>query len=287
MKLEKLFRDVNSRITAIKGPAQVYALDVINAINDGIRRTIAEAITGRYAERVSVRETLSLTPDVDYPDFLSGELTFPVFSTTSIYEAILNARVNLENFNITTETSATLFQAGVKDNHIYRCLEAYSGGVQSKTFSVSDIRLYSQGYLASYKKDEVIRTGGEYWLVLQDFETDEVTFENGAQLEKIYWLKTNDKAWIRPMTARYNMFQTMMVQGPPTVLSTRTIAVNNKDVYVTPTAKSLFIEYVPEWVDVTELDDDIEVPTEWEEKIKSIAIQILAVKFGIQHEEQA
>jgi hypothetical protein len=304
MTIDKLFRDINSRLMIHSEQNELYyAGDVLRAINDAVRELIVDAVNNRTAERLLVSEVV--TPDLDlrHPHLLSATLDKPVLSTPDIRMSVYNAYYTTVNFDVATETAANAGQKGYIDGYpnIVLCLNNYTGGVQNEIIA-GNVRNFAPNDGGFYRKDTAIQYQNRYWRVLQDFDSDGIipssetallyegnslsfedqllTFDSPEDVvfKELFWVDTGVPYSSRPMIQPYHRIQAAMLTSPPQYACTSTIAFQYDTVYTTPDVKLLMVEYVPEWEDVTTPDSQLELPAEWEGEIKRRAIESLRTK---------
>jgi hypothetical protein len=281
MKFEKLYRDVVSRLRQrMTTTDELYPLDVINALNDGIRRVITEAIANRSADSIVTSQTLVPTADASYPMLKSAALTQPIFQTPKETDVVYNVWVIKQVVDLLVATTAGKGSKGIKspsDNY-FICVESYSGGVQSTTFNPRNVRRFALNDGGQYKVGTVVLYNNSYWKVLQDFENLGVEISEGPLFQKVYWSETDYVVRTRPMIFPYRKILNGLYRFE---MDNPGIAVVGDTLYCTKDIHQVYIDYVPQWIDA-DLDDTLTLPTEWEDQIKALAIQSLAVKLGME-----
>jgi hypothetical protein len=285
MKFEKLFRDVMSKLNQqLTTTADVYPVDVINALNDGIRAVIIDAVANRTASAITVSQTVTPAVDTNFLNIYSKALTRPILQTADIHNVVYNVSATRYTFNISTETSATVNQIGILPgtNNLYVCLSSYTGGVQSDTVSFHGLRNFALNDRGFYRAGQTVRFNNEYWKVLQDFDNDGIEIEEGSLFTRVYWMEIEKEKFVRPVIQPYKRLQSGTLQ--PT--SVPFVSFKDDKVYTSADVAQLYVEYVPEWIDA-QLEDVLDLPAEWESQIKNQAIRLLAIKFGATQNEDS
>lgn len=278
MTVDKLFRDINSRLNARSEQDELFfAGDVLNAINDGIREVILQAVAGRTASSITVSDVLTPQVNTNFINIYSAELSQPILQTGTIHTVIYNVEAQRYDFDITEQTQATINQFGIKPNdaYVYVCLNSYTGGVQDDVVDFHSLRNFALNDGGFYRAGQVIRHNSVYWKVLQDFDNNGIEVEEGSLFTQVYWMKVDKLKGIRPSIQNFKRIQSGALQ--PTDIPF--VAFNKDTVYTSADVKKLYVEYVPEWVDA-DFGDTLDLPAEWEKSIKDAAIRSLAVKFG-------
>lgn len=279
MKFEKLFREVMSKINQKSTtPLDIYPLDVINAINDGIRAVILEAVNARTASSITVSQTVTPAVDPNFTEAYSAALTRPILQTTNVHAAVYNLVASQYTFDITAQPTAVKGQIGIKpnDDKVYVCVKSYTGGVQDETFQGHEIRQFALNDGGLYVEDQVISHNGSFWKVLQTFENNGIEVSEGALFTEVFWLQSKRKRYHRPVIMPFQRLQSGALQPETQAF----VSFNQETVYTSPEVTSLYVQYVPEWQDAS-LEDTLDLPAEWESNIKNRAIRELAIKLGV------
>lgn len=258
---------------------EIHALDVINAINDAIRRVISEAIRNRTAETLVVEQTVVPTIDTTKPYVVSAALDRPIFSTPPIELAVYNTLATVYSIDVDTATEAQDRVVGFSGNDLYVCVKAFDDGVKAK--STGKLRSFTLNDGGLYFEGEVITHMGNFYQVNEDFTNNGVEVEEPL-FTQVFWLKIAGEKNHRPTVHPVNRLSSIAI-----VDQYGAIAVNANKLYATPNLKSVTIEYVPEWVDVQELSTELALPAEWEAQIKDLATQTAAIKLGMAQNEDS
>jgi hypothetical protein len=280
MTIDKLFRDINSRLNARSEQDELFfAGDVLRAINDAVRELIVDAVKNKTAERLTINELVTPAIDTDHPYMLSATLARPILSVPDIRMTVYNVHYRTTTFNIATENAATSGQKGYLPGHptMVLAVNDYSGGPQNVVFKPNEVRNFAPNDGGFYKQGSVIAYQGKYYQVISDFDSDGAE-PPSANFTELFWIDTTIPVLIRPMVHEFHRMGSIAGDFDRIISCMDNVAFRNDKVYTTMGIKQLFVEYVPEWVDVTDPTDTVEVPAEWEGEIKRRALDSLRNK---------
>lgn len=292
MTLRPIYNDIYSIINQGSYTNEILANDVLIALNDAISSARIEYVGRGLGQSFAVTEQQWVSVrDVNYPFLQTTELEYTPLKTAPITNSILNLTAFLSGEELTDEVAS--FSVGAKavkqddENGIFRlyeCVKTYTSvNAFDKTFTKSQLRQWRSNNKLKYVTGDVVFDGTSYWKLEETFVNDQAyTFsESGTgdtviDATQVYWMDIGD-AVTGPVFFefdRVNELRLMLRSG------FHAFSLKDNVLYSTPDIQRFTITYVPEWSTVTDLDQEIRIPTDMIPSIKQRTLASLATKLN-------
>jgi len=284
MKFNTLFRDVYSRISLFDNSLEIYALDVIRALNDAIKQQRLEYVNNGMGQAFAVNDdTYVVLDSMEYPFAGYFDLKRPLIKSAQIENAILTANVWVtDNELVDTPSSATIGDKVIKNGKLLKCVESFDNvNTFDRTFNNKHIRNYSRNNGLIYKPGDVVldNESQSYYRCVDIFKANvNQPIEELPEFEKLYWFEFGSAYKTAVFYPMHSLQQLRVLEGSTSAYG---FSVINDRVYVVPNTQRVNIIYVPEWEDVEDADADIEIPDFIVPNVKNQALNILGAKLGI------
>lgn len=254
--LDDIYRDVYSQLNVDGTDHEIYSEDIIKAINQVIRSLRAHYVSQGLGGYFSVTETIfAFIDDFNYDFLKAGFLSTQIIRDVPTQIAVLASNVKLTDNELLDEEQTWSEGDVVEyDGNLYEALKDITDeNTFGKVFHNKKLRMFYPDNGIKYKNNEIVWNPDEdtYYKVTQNFIA-----ENGEEhLEEVYWRHigtANTPANVYPMHLLRGIVQHDNER--------QAFAVAHDKVYVNDSVNQLTITYVPEWEDVTLMDEEVRIP---------------------------
>lgn len=272
MKLEKLYRDIVSLFRA-EGLEQsnVYASDIIHAINESIstqrRKQVQAGIKTPFVTNEEIPFSLE---DRNLTYLNKADLDKAPLRELPLTETVVTA-VAKKTPNRLTQTVKSWSQGDkvTKEGVLYEAVNNIpSSNSYDLTFNHKDVIPYVKN--KDYSNGDIIyyNQGQTFWRATSNFTAS--GDPSADPTEQIYWRKVG-RAEIDASVISYKNKRDLRVNDT-------SITINEKTLFASPDIGYLFLEYVPIWEPVEELDEEIDLPLSVVQAVKQDVFQLLSPK---------
>lgn len=282
MTLDSFFRDIYSQLNLDNSAHSIYAQDIIKALNDSIRNQRREYIEKGYGVEFSETEILySLNENFEYPFLNSAYLSGNIMDSISIDRAILNV-IGYETSNELSDELQTFSKGdiAIKGNSIYKCLTSFT---DTNTYSLiipkgEIVRDFYPGNGLAYHEGEYIHDikNDKFYYVNSDYEanTDDEA-STIAEFDEYFWIEQG-RTYIH--VAKYPFYAVSYLSVFDNMDSSEAVTIKKNELFATKGLKKVIITYIPEWKEVTEYDDTIDIPDFMIPKVKAESVNKMKIK---------
>lgn len=274
MRFDELYRDVYSQLN-LTGNEDIFSLDIINALNQAIRSVRAEYIQNGLGDYFSMTEVIyAFIEDFQYPFLRIGDLEKSVTNDVPINIGVIAASALLTKNKIKNETQT--FNEGdiaEKDGFLYEAIrDVTDENTFTKVFDSDNLRMYSPGNNLKYRKGDVVLNinDNKYYFVDTTFISD-----GSETLQEVVWRKigrANTPVSVYPL----HLLTNLSIHN----FERQAISVVDNKVYANPEVEQLTITYIPKWDDVTDRNQEINLPDNAVPAVVNRATQKLLIKLG-------
>lgn len=280
--LDSIYRDINSYTTNSDVFTEpIVHQDVIKAINDGIRKLRREYTSNGLGHKFSTTETIySLIKDFEYPFLNFSNLSNRVDDSLEITDSILA----VFGYEVTDELldEAQSFSKGdlvMKGDIIYKAVDDIDNiNTYEDTFQAVTVRNFYKGNELRYTQDDIVYDveNDLYYKVNTDFTNDSGdSAPDISELDKLYWKKEKE-SYIH--VSKYPFYAINTLRAFDEYSQTQGIVVNQDKIYATKGLERLTLTYIPEWEDITDLDEEVIIPDFMVSDLKNLVINKLLRK---------
>jgi hypothetical protein len=282
MKLDEIYRDIYSRINNLQLEHPVFEMDIIKAINDACVSIRNEYLkVGRYQGFTVTEDVYFTVPDYYHPYLNSYTLNYAIAPELSAQEAVIAATAQLVNRNVPNiDVAVTLGKDYVKDGVIYTTV-ATSGAVNMTDLKFEGrVKSYVEENGLKYTAGDIIKdVDGGYWKIKQTFVNIGITLGNATYFEEMF-LQAKQTNFVTPVIQSFERLNNLKLIAD--MENQVGISINENKLYATKNAKRVVLEYVPEWVEVTNREEEIPVTRLIANQVKQETLRLLEHKVGKQ-----
>ena len=286
--IDPIYRDITSKFNQGAKENELTRTDILIAINDAIATLRNEYVTAGFGQSFAITDSISsLARDTTYPFLFVGTLTKDLLKRVSVTKSVINVSLFETASNLTDASlSFALDSLAVKNTasefKLYKCVKGFTTtNTFTLTFAKSDLRQWRSANGLKYKAGNVIFDGTSYWKLQADLTNDVAyTFvASGAgagqiNATQVYWMEQGDPT-TNPVFFEFDRINEIRLLNRD---GFKGYTIKNNKIYGTSDVAKITITYVPEWVYVDDLGENVQVPYELIEPIKQRALAALATK---------
>jgi hypothetical protein len=287
MTLNEVYRDIHSKLV-LSGvnESSILFRDVTKTINDSIRE-----IRNEYLRANNVGDIFSTTEvlvdfddSLEYPYLKSKQLSKVPLKDFPIEKVFLNATSYATKNQILDENQTfTKKDFATKGDYTYIALRNIENeNTYNATVNPFKVKLYYKNSGLTYREGDKIldTTNDTYYRIEEDFVANfDTVLSSTVQVTELVWklFSTAYKNVVFYPLQRINELRNFGKIDFSTGLS-----VDKDKLLATKNIKKLIVTYIPEWEDIEDLTQQLDLPDYFIPAIKYRAITILAAKLGIQ-----
>lgn len=279
MKLEKIYRDIVSLFKA-EGldHSDIYASDIIHSINDSIATQRIKQVKGGVKTPFVTEEEIPFNMEDRNVSYLNKTtIEKAPLQELPLHKTVVTAIAKKSQNRLTK--SAKAWSQGdevVKGRYLYKAVvDVPSSNTYDLTFDPQDVIPYVKN--KDYITGDVIYYNQKqtYWEATSDFKASGDPLNDTAN--ELYW-KQIGGAEVDASIIAYENKRDLKVLDV-------SITINDKTIFTTPDIGYLFLEYVPVWEPVEELDGEIDLPISILQVVKRDVFQRLSPKLRTSQEQ--
>lgn len=272
--LENLYRDVYSQLNVDGTDHEIYSEDIIKTINQVIKSVRANYVSQGLGGYFSTTETIYVfIEDYNYKFLKAGYLSNQIIRDIPVQIAVLSSNVKLTSNELLDETQSWSEGDVVEyEDELYEAVkDINTQNTFGKVFHSKKLRMYYPNNGIKYRKNEIVWNPDEdtYYKVTDNF----IAKDGVEELEEVYWRHVgtaNTPANVYPMHLLRGILQHDNER--------QAFAIAHDKVYVNDSVEQLTITYIPEWEDVTVMEEEIRVPDQLQLEIVQRSVNKLLRK---------